>query len=166
MKVDDYFADLLVKDTNIFKNINPNAITLLSYALNIVIIYILSQPTLNVYLLAITFVFRFLTDILDGAVARKYNKVSVIGGILDTFGDVMFILIFTWYLLYKLKGPMHIFPVIMFIMGAYIYNEGTLHDHSALKDTDGHFIQQCVAHCVNNTWCVFSVFFAIILYIH
>ena len=33
---------------------------------------------------------RYLADIIDGKVARKYKKTSKLGGYLDTISDVMF----------------------------------------------------------------------------
>ncbi len=166
MHIDDYLASLLVDNTEIFKETNPNSITIVSYILNIIILYLLLQPTLNVLLLAVTLLFRFLTDILDGAVARKYNKVTVMGGIMDTCGDIMFCAIISWYLIFKLNGPLHLLPLIIAIMGVYVYCLDAIHDHSSLKNTDGHFLQTCVAHCINNTWCIFSIIFIMVLYLH
>ena len=166
MLIDDHIAALIVNNTEIFKNIHPNVLTICSYILNVIIFNILGQSTLSIPLLVLALIARFLTDILDGAVARKYNKVTVLGGVLDTFGDVMFILIMLWYILKKTGGPMIILPVFTIIMALYIWKEGTLHDHSNLKDPNGNLIKFCLAHCINNTWCLFTVFFLLILYLH
>jgi phosphatidylglycerophosphate synthase len=166
MQIDDYLANLLVDNTDIFKNINPNSITAVTYILNIIILYLLLQPALNIPVLGIVLLLRFLTDILDGAVARKYNKVTVLGGIMDTCGDIMFSAIISWYLIFKLNGPLHLLPLIVAIMGVYVYCLDAVHDHSSLKNTDGHFLQSCIAHCINNTWCLFSIIFIMVLYLH
>ena len=166
MQIDDYLANLLVDNTDIFRDIHPNYITSITYILNIIILHLLLQPRLNVPILAIHLVLRFLTDILDGAIARKYNKVTVFGGIMDTCGDIMFCAIISWYLIFKLNGPIHLLPLIVAIMGLYVYCLDAVHDHSTLKNTDGHLLQTCVAHCINNTWCLFTVIFIIALYIH
>ncbi len=102
---------------------------------------------------------RWLTDLLDGAVARKYNKVSVLGGILDTLGDVIFMLIFAYYVISVTNIPMYIFYVFTALVIGYIINENTIHDHNGLKHYNGGITQKIIAFFVNNSYLVYMGLF-------
>jgi len=81
--------------------ITPNALTLLGYALNLVVMYVLSQGNLRLGGLLVLLAGLF--DALDGAVARATGQTSVFGAFFDSCVDryseatVLFGLLW-WYL--------------------------------------------------------------------
>ena len=97
IKLDDKVAKIVLDNYN-FENIAPNIITLIGIICNCIVLVIslyikIDSNIKKVMLLFILFI-RWLVDILDGAVARKYNKVSKLGHNLDTFSDLMLQFIF------------------------------------------------------------------------
>ena len=81
----------------LFKNIHPNLITIFGIILNFAVIFLFQNKYIS--LLNITLLVRYLCDTLDGFVAREFNKSSELGGYLDTFSDLMFILIYVYLIL-------------------------------------------------------------------
>ena len=70
----------------IFRHIHPNVITITSMVLNYFIyISILNRQKQKALILLWI---RYMTDNLDGHIARKYGKTSKIGGLLDTIADI------------------------------------------------------------------------------
>lgn len=90
--INKYFVEKFVW---IFKNINPNTITIFGMIINGFMIhyyFILNIKNMTAFLLMI----RILCDNLDGMVARKFNKVSKFGGLLDSISDCI-LLTTIWY---------------------------------------------------------------------
>lgn len=92
MKTDDWIVE------NVFKNhlgqfciynIHPNAITALALLLSAAL-PILYHLKLH-WLLFAAILVRQICDCLDGAVARRCQKTSKLGGLMDTFADLVFI---------------------------------------------------------------------------
>lgn len=81
--------------TPYFKNIHPNTITISGIFLNGFALYSYFIMK-NKHLTAILLLCRILTDNLDGMVARKFNKVSKIGGLLDSIADSI-LMASLWY---------------------------------------------------------------------
>ncbi len=158
INIDDKIATLIVDNVTFLKYISPNVITSISLILNFIILYILHNPHGNILLGSVLTV-RWLTDLLDGAVARKYNKVSVLGGILDTLGDIIFMLIFAYYVISVTNIPMYIFYVFTALVIGYIINENTIHDHNGLKHYNGGITQKIIAFFVNNSYFVYMGLF-------
>jgi len=78
-------------------NIHPNIITLIGIILNYFLFYYLSKNNKLYSILLI--IVHCILDSLDGEIARKCNKQSDIGGILDSISDVLFMsIIFLYYL--------------------------------------------------------------------
>ena len=79
-----------------------------------------------------------MADCLDGIVARKYKKVSYIGGLLDTINDLTFCSIIC-YIIFKHyiklnKNISFILSVIsLIILITFMYKNGTISDHDGLK---------------------------------
>ena len=92
---DKLYSDYLVSKLKFLKNIHPNIITFFGIFLNVLIYYSLDLKLL-LPLLFLLFL-RYLTDCLDGAVARMYKKVSKLGGYLDTISDHMLIFIVSFF---------------------------------------------------------------------
>ena len=104
IKTDDYISNKIIDSTNIFENIHPNIITLFGMNINLIIYNVFVADNTNSYciFIGILFIIRWLCDCLDGNVARKYNKTSYIGSLLDTVSDFMLIGIFLYYIFAKM----------------------------------------------------------------
>jgi phosphatidylglycerophosphate synthase len=152
-KFDDRIADLIVS-TNIFKNIAPNAITSLGICINIILFYLFSKNKFKGALVNTLLVIRFLCDICDGAVARKYNKSSDLGGFLDTIDDLLFIQIYIFVLLTKFltsKLLVFIFILVTTFLNLYVMRNSII-DHSIIKDTtQEHKKDKLLAFTCNNS---------------
>ena len=165
MYIDDTIANTLVEHTPIFAHIHPNVFSCMSLALNICLIYILkncSGSSTHALALAGILSARYLTDILDGAIARTYSKVSVLGGLLDTAGDAMLILILVWYVCVLLQLPHSCVWIAGAAMVAYMYYEGTAHDHAAYKVYGRSYVHDIIAWGINNTIFLFAAVYLFI----
>ena len=89
-KFDDHINSQLAKHLYLFKYIHPNVITITGLLLNGICLFTLYYLK-NKDLTAILLVLRILADNLDGMVARRFNKTSKLGGLLDTFSDAILI---------------------------------------------------------------------------
>lgn len=162
MYIDNKIANILVQRTDIFAHIHPTFLTVISLICN-VLLYRLVAPSLdghtqmNVGALAVVVLVRCLTDILDGAVARKYNKTSQIGGLLDTLGDVTLLLLVVAYICARFALPWSICWIVALAIGYVLYRLDMYHNHAPAKVYDGHVGQQLLAFCTNNTVILFIV---------
>lgn len=153
IKIDDKIADMFVS-TNLFKNIEPNTITITGIVLNIILYNYFIRNNFKSKIVNILLIIRFLCDIFDGAVARKYNKLSDLGGFLDTVNDLMFIQIYIFILFNKIfKNKIIIF---LLLLGTTFLNlfvmRNSMIDHSILKDTSQkNKIDKLIAFACNNT---------------
>lgn len=68
----------------LFKNVNPNLLTLLGSIPSLLFFVFL---ILHWYLLAVIAFIGNIFDLMDGMIARKYNKVTAFGGFLDSTLD-------------------------------------------------------------------------------
>ncbi len=105
-----------------------------------------------------------MTDILDGAVARKYNKTSQLGGLLDTFGDVTLMLLFAYFACVWCDVSPHICWIVGSLIAYVVYVLNIYHDHAAAKIYDGHIGRQVLAFAVNNTVVMYGIAYAWVLY--
>ena len=164
---DDKLADIFVNKTEIFKNIHPNIISCTSILLNVPIFFVLHTiGTVNISPVIITLLIatRCITDILDGAIARKYDKVSVLGGSLDTIGDISLICIIIWFIM-KWSGVHYsIYIVFICLVIAKLALNDLYHDHSSAKIYSDNIYKNFVAFMINNTVVFFSVLLGVILY--
>lgn len=150
MKLDDNLAWLLVQNIDFLKNIHPNYITFSGIISNFLILYLLIKKDYNILIPLI--IYRYFTDILDGAVARKYNKTSKLGGYLDTLNDVMLI---SFLSLYYLKNY---FIFIFILILLFIIYHNSFYDHSQLKK------KGIIAFFVNNSILLYFILSIIIKY--
>ena len=75
------------------KNVHPNVITFTGFLLNFVL---LSSVSPNYKILVV--VMNRLLDCLDGEVARKCDKKSVMGSYMDSISDILFMSIMTLFI--------------------------------------------------------------------
>lgn len=160
--LDDAIAKQIVDNMPFFKHIHPNVISAISIIFNIIILAILINNNLNPLYLVGSFTARWLTDLLDGAVARKYKKVSKIGGLLDTIGDVTIILIFMWYVLKATGVHMMVFYIFLIVVLLYVVHAEAYHDHAGLKHYNGNHLQKIIAFFVNNSYLIYIAMYLFI----
>ena len=91
IKIDRNIADYVSENITLFKYIHPNIISFIGIICNILIYFLIFKNIKNKLLLLILFNIRALSDILDGAIARKYNKTSKLGHYMDTFSEFKFL---------------------------------------------------------------------------
>ncbi len=166
MYFDDRLANTLVANTPIFAHIHPNVFSCTSIILDFVILYLLhsGRGLIPQYiLLATIFAARYLTDILDGAIARAYSKVSVLGGLLDTVGDALLILILFWYVCAVFGLPSIYVCYATVAMIAFIIYEGAVHDHAAYKVYGRDYVRDIIAWGINNTVWLFTAAYIFIV---
>lgn len=165
MYLDDKLADIFVNKTEIFKNMHPNVFSCISIALNIPIFFLLNGTYTPHPLIAFLIIAtRCITDILDGAIARKYNKVSVVGGLLDTIGDISLLCIFTWFGMQWAGLHYSIYILFLGLLTALIVSYDFYHDHSAAKIYSTNICNNCIAFFINNTIFPFMGLFLFVYY--
>ncbi len=166
MYFDDRLANTIVAHTPVFAYIHPNVFSCASIALDGLIFYLLSSGRGMIpqyILLALVFAARYLTDILDGAIARTYSKVSVLGGLLDTAGDALLMLIVIWYICALCGLPRMCVGYAAVAMIAFMMYEGTVHDHAAYKLYGRDRVRDILAWCINNTVWIFAALYVFIV---
>ncbi len=82
---DTFICYLLVSKTDLFRDVDPNLISIFGIVLNYVWFIFLYNGSKWIGLTVL--IIRMICDSLDGMVARKYNKKTRLGGFLDTLGD-------------------------------------------------------------------------------
>ena len=97
----------------------PNMITTITLVIRLIVIYNLYYKR-NYVLIIFIFIISWITDCVDGQLARNYNMKSEFGGIYDVVVDIvtsviMFIILYFIYFKKK-KKPIIIFFVIMCFM--------------------------------------------------
>jgi phosphatidylglycerophosphate synthase len=144
LDIDRSYQEFVLYRTDKFMNIHPTAITLFGICLNFVLLYCLFYAPL--WVTYIVLFFRYSADVFDGAVARLYNKVTNIGGALDTTSDNILICILGfWFTGYWVVGAL--------LAGAnlaYMYAKSSLVHHIDMKK-GGNKLEDVYAFFVNNT---------------
>lgn len=136
-----------------FKNVHPNTITISGIISNFIILKLINNkqiPFANLVL-----IFRFFTDILDGAVARKYKKSSKIGGLLDTISDCILIVIYSYIISNRFlsnKTLVYIIMVGIFLLYFYYFiKNDSLTNHDNIKKKKDNFFSNVIVFLINNT---------------
>ena len=98
---------------------------------------------------------KFFCDCLDGAVARRYNKTSKLGGYLDTISDLTLLApylgVVTWLITGSLTYAVCVFLVSLLAFVFYMIHLGTMHDHNSLKEGGNNVLEKTVEFGVNNS---------------
>ncbi|MFT7689055.1 MAG: phosphatidylglycerophosphate synthase [Candidatus Azotimanducaceae bacterium] len=133
LNLDKKITDWILNRFNIFENVHPNVLSCVGLLMDFVIFNaILAQSLL---ITGFGMLIRYLCDCLDGAIARKYNKVSDIGGILDTAADnvMIFILSFGILQLLMVESSLLISFVLTGLNLTYLALQNSLIHHGAIK---------------------------------
>ncbi|MFA5880545.1 MAG: CDP-diacylglycerol--glycerol-3-phosphate 3-phosphatidyltransferase [Candidatus Margulisiibacteriota bacterium] len=97
----------------IFKNI-PNALTILRI-LGVMIIFFITPFSSNLMQITALIIFAvcWLTDLVDGWVARKFNLVSDFGKLMDPLADKILVLIFLPLIQMQVILPLPVFIILL-----------------------------------------------------
>jgi phosphatidylserine synthase len=131
-KSDQYIINILIKPhLFLFKNIHPNYISFIGIFLNYLILNFYYKDYNKLIITLITMV-RIYCDSLDGLVARKFNKTSDIGGLLDTIDDMILIIIMSYIFFFKYiqSYAYYLSILIGMICTYYLYSNNSLCLHS------------------------------------
>ena len=146
---------------NNFSSIHPNYITLVGIISNFLVIYYLNQK--KIYYSIFFLMLRCVCDILDGLVARKYDKTTNLGGYLDTLGDCLITTLY-FYLFIKCNLKVNYndslrYTVIYFFFHMFTMNNlGSLYHHDDLKKKKKDFFKICIFAIIKNTILVHILF--------
>jgi phosphatidylglycerophosphate synthase len=157
---DKLYSDYLVSKLKFLKHIHPNVITFFGIFINVLIYYSLDLKFL-VPLLFLLFL-RYLTDCLDGAVARMYKKASKLGGYLDTISDHMLIFIVSLFVFEVFSFDYYIlFSIILTLISlSYLFIIKSLSDHRNIKVKGKNFYN----FLVNNSWILYLCFYIFFIF--
>jgi phosphatidylglycerophosphate synthase len=137
--IDKCYVDFILTRTNVFRHIHPNVLSIIGLFIDILIYF---SSTNRFLILTAFFMFiRFSCDVLDGAVARKYNKVSDIGGILDTIADNTLICLLTLSIvtLAQIQYGWILAITLPMLNLIYMYHLGSIVHHNNMKNSGGRF---------------------------
>jgi phosphatidylglycerophosphate synthase len=135
INLDKKYTEYILNKTDIFQYIHPNAVSVLGLFTDFFILYFISSH--NIVLAGIAIFIRYSCDTLDGGIARKYKKVSDLGGALDTIADNTLIFVLSYSIL-KLYGSNYSLLVSIIIVAAnllYMYRKKALLHHEHLHDS-------------------------------
>jgi phosphatidylglycerophosphate synthase len=133
LNLDKKITDWILNRLNIFENVHPNILSCIGLIMDFVVLNaILTQ---SLVITAFGMLIRYLCDCLDGAVARKYSKVSDMGGMLDTIADniMIFILCFGMLQLLKVDSSLLISFLLTGLNLTYLGLQHSLIHHDGVK---------------------------------
>ena len=153
MKTDDYLNNFIFRYVDLFQYIHPNYITFIGFFFNIMI-FLLTEK--NIWLFCLFNFLRVLCDSLDGMIARKFNKCSLIGGYLDTLCDMSHIFIILDFILKDFFNIFHCIIIIITlisIMILYLFKLNALSNHDNLYNrSEFNFIDIVPVFIAQNTY--------------
>ncbi len=105
---------MVIKKSDVF-NI-PNVLTYIRLlavpAFALTFFLITAENFINIYVALAIFLFASITDVVDGKIARRYNMISDLGGVLDPLADKL--LQVSVIICLTIRGNLHwIFPVLI-----------------------------------------------------
>jgi len=160
--IDECYVNFILNNTNIFSKIHPNILSLCGLLTDFIIYYSITNKffILTAFLMFI----RFSCDVLDGAVARKYKKVSDMGGMLDTVADntLIFLLSLSITTLLELKYRWIISMCLPIFNLMYMYYIGSIVHHHNMK-LNGGKIQNIYSFLTRNNCLVYIVCYLLII---
>jgi phosphatidylglycerophosphate synthase len=148
----------------LFKHIHPNMISLFGIFLNYIIFNSYYKNYNKILIVFLTFI-RIYCDNLDGMVARKFNKVSKFGGLLDTIDDMILCTIACYMSSYGFIPSYALYLSIFFGLSCtyYLFYNDSLFIHANFfgkKETS--FFDRLALLMGNNTF-LFSLLWSIFL---
>tara|TARA_B110000285_G_C15124723_1_gene619434 strand:+ start:258 stop:764 length:507 start_codon:yes stop_codon:yes gene_type:complete len=157
IKIDLLINEKIIKPfLFLFKYIHPNFISLFGIVLNYTIFNLYYQDYSKTFLLFLI-ISRIYCDNLDGMVARKFNKTSNLGGLLDSLDDMILCTMMCYMISYQYI-PLYAF-YLSISFGTYciyyLFSNNSLILHSNFfekKETS--FIDKVAIFMGNNTYII------------
>lgn len=162
INTDKIYTNWILSQTEIFRFVHPNVLSILGILMDFVILY--SALNYHFLLLGVSLFVRYSCDCLDGAVARKYNRVSNFGGFLDTLADntMIFVLAYSITTLLENEYALLIACIITSFNLLYLAVHRSLIHHNGIKQ-GGNVIQNIYTLGVNNNCILYLIAFIFIL---
>jgi phosphatidylglycerophosphate synthase len=164
INLDKKYTDYILSKTDIFKHIHPNILSVLGLVTDFLLLYFMTIGA--VFLIGIALFIRYSCDCLDGAVARKYKKVSDLGGALDTFADNTLIFILLYGILMALGvsiGYVIMIPTAIVIANLiYMYSKNAILHHQHLTNYQSNLFDRIYLFGINNNCLIYLFTFIII----
>ncbi len=135
-------------------NIHPNIVTLSSFIFSTLLLHYYSSNQFNYFVLMIFL--KWLSDGLDGEIARKCNKTSKLGGYLDTIADLYYYIIIFKCILSEYVNDEYawIISINLVILGVlYLiinYGEQSLYIHDEQKIDSSDKIKKIITFLIKN----------------
>jgi phosphatidylglycerophosphate synthase len=164
MSMDDVVAKTVVDKVGVLKYIHPNVITISGIFLTYLIYIELFKKNVNLAILFLLLALRWLADLLDGAVARRYNKKSHIGGMLDTLSDFLLMLVVSSFFIHTFRLSKCWYLVVIVLELVFIFGYDALSDHSKAKTYPGG-VKNVLPFLVQNTIVPYIIVFLLICYV-
>ena len=163
LKLDDKYTKLILDKIFLFKYVNPNIITIIGLITDFFILYFLINKLL--FLLALSLFIRYSADCLDGAVARKYKKVSDLGGMLDTLADNTLIFVVFYGMFYLLDSNNLIIPISVVSLNLLYLSKkkALIHHFNVKKKIRGDYFHNLYRYFVNNNIFLYLAIFLIFI---
>jgi len=156
--LDQIYTDFFLKVFDvILKHIHPTFLTFLGLLTDFIILHFARQN--NFVILPIFLFARYSFDCLDGAVARKYNKVSNFGGIMDTVADSTLIFILSYLIsqsLYIAGG------ITLFNLSYLTYTKSLVHHYNIKKE--GNLFHNIYRFGVNNNFLLYILAYSLLFF--
>lgn len=131
--MDAIATSFFMENFPIFKHILPNFITLTGLLLNFIIYFGLKNRSFNLSTVFVLIMLRWLIDDLDGATARKYDKVTQLGGYLDTISDFIFFMLMYDFFITEAGLPRYLDLIFLVVYWYVIYYYDCFSNHDGLK---------------------------------
>jgi phosphatidylglycerophosphate synthase len=147
----------------IFKDVSPNTVTITGFFVSIVTYLVILHKLLRLRFVLMLLMFRWLCDLLDGAIARYYDKITVIGGYLDTLSDFAFFFLMNHFLALKIGYVFLLDSIFVATYWYVIYTYNSFHDHDGLKVySEKPSINDIVPFMINNSSLLYLGVYAIL----
>lgn len=165
INLDKKYTEYVLNKTDIFKHIHPNVLSILGLITDFLILYFMTISAVT--LIGIALFIRYSCDCLDGAVARKYKKVSDLGGALDTLADNTLIFVLLYGIMVAASVSISyaiVVPALIVIANlVYMYNKKAILHHHHLKSSQNNLFDRIYLFGVNNNCLVYFFAFVIIV---
>lgn len=163
LNLDKKITDWILERFNFFEHVHPNVLSCIGLLMDFVVLNALLTHSLLIT--GVGMLIRYLCDCLDGAVARKYNKVSDIGGLLDTVADnvMIFILSFGILQLLMVESYLLISIGLTALNLTYLALHNSLIHHGGIK-VRGNAFHNLYRFGVNNNILLYGAIYILIAF--
>jgi len=165
INLDKQYTEYVLSKTDIFRHIHPNILSILGLIMDFFLLHYIIVSSLA--MIGLVLFIRYSCDCFDGAVARKYKRVSDFGGALDTIADNTLIFVLIYGILISIGMTISVAVLTAFIVVSvnlvYMHTKNALLHHEHLKNFSSTF-DKMYLFGVNNNCLIYSfVFFTLII---